>query len=105
LPALGCPILLAGDTQKRSWKILKKFGILVSMVDLPSEGEVVKHAVRSALLSAQGGHHCSLNLQRSSIRGRSGRWFETVTLLCAARRARELNETVYARGKIVLKVA
>jgi len=30
---------------------------------------------------------------------------ETVTPLCAARRARELNETGRARGKIVLKVA
>jgi len=68
---LGRLILIGGDTQKRSWKILKKFGILVSMVGPPSENEVVKHAVRSAFLSAQGGHHYWLNLQRSSIRGRS----------------------------------
>src|SRR6266404_9584081 len=46
---------IGGDTQKRSWKTLKKGGILVSIVSPPSEDEAAKHGVRSAYLSAQGG--------------------------------------------------
>ncbi len=46
---------IGGDTQKRSWKVLKKGGILVSIVAPPSADEAAKHGVRSAFLSAQGG--------------------------------------------------
>src|SRR5256884_1744388 len=46
---------IGGDTQKRSWKTLKKGGTLVSIVWPPSAEEAAKHGVRSAYLSAQGG--------------------------------------------------
>ena len=39
---------LGGDTQNRSWKVLKKGGILVSIVAPPSADEAAKHGVRSA---------------------------------------------------------
>jgi NADPH:quinone reductase-like Zn-dependent oxidoreductase len=42
---------LGGDTQNRSWKVLKKSGILVSIVAPPSAEEAAKHGVRSAFLS------------------------------------------------------
>src|SRR5947208_6546026 len=38
---------LAGDIQNRSWKVLKKGGILVSIVAPPSADEAAKHSVRS----------------------------------------------------------
>ena len=46
---------ISGDTQKRSWKTLKKGGILVSIVAPLSAEEAKKHDERSAFLSAQGG--------------------------------------------------
>ena len=43
---------LGGDTQNRSWKALKKGGILVSIVAPPSPDEAAKNGVRSAFFSA-----------------------------------------------------
>jgi NADPH:quinone reductase-like Zn-dependent oxidoreductase len=43
---------LGGETQNRSWKVLKNGGILVSIVAPPSAEEAAKHGVRSAFFSA-----------------------------------------------------
>ena len=50
---------LGGDTQNRSWKVLKKGGILISIVAPPSAEEAAKHSVRSAFLA---GHPSSAQL-------------------------------------------
>src|SRR5437868_12441632 len=96
---------IGGDTQKRSWKTLKKGGILVSIVGPPSEDEAAKHGVRSAYLSAQGGSSLLAELAKLVDSGKIKPTVETVLPLSEARRAHELNETGHARGKIVLKVA
>jgi NADPH:quinone reductase-like Zn-dependent oxidoreductase len=96
---------IGGDTQKRSWKTLKKGGILVSIVGPPSEDEAVKHGVRSAFLSAQGGSSLLAELATLVDSGKVNPIVETVLPLSEARHAHELNETGHARGKIVLKVA
>jgi NADPH:quinone reductase-like Zn-dependent oxidoreductase len=41
---------IGGDTQKRSWKTLKRGGVLVSIVGPPSGDEAAKHGVGSAFL-------------------------------------------------------
>jgi NADPH:quinone reductase-like Zn-dependent oxidoreductase len=105
LASFGCPILIGGETQKCSWKILKKFGILVSIVGPPSEDEVAKPGVRSAFLSAQGGSSLPAELAMLVDSGKIRPTVETVMILCEARRAHVLNQTGPARGKIVLKVA
>jgi NADPH:quinone reductase-like Zn-dependent oxidoreductase len=56
---------LAGDTQNRSWKELKKGGILVSIVAPPSPDEAAKHGVRSASFSA---HSSSSQLFAGPVR-------------------------------------
>jgi len=96
---------IGGDTQKRSWKTLKKGGILVSIVSPPSEDEAAKHGVRSAYLSAQGGSSLLAELATLVDSGKIKPTVETVLPLSEARHAHELNETGHARGKIVLKVA
>jgi NADPH:quinone reductase-like Zn-dependent oxidoreductase len=96
---------IGGDTQKRSWKVLKKGGILVSIVGPPSEGEAVKHGVRSAFLSAQGGSSLLAELATLVDSGKIKPIVETVLPLSEAIHAHELSETGHARGKIVLKVA
>jgi NADPH:quinone reductase-like Zn-dependent oxidoreductase len=96
---------IGGDTQKRSWKVLKKGGILVSIVAPPSADEAAKHGVRSAFLSAQAGSSLLTELAELADSGKIKPMVETVLPLSEARHAHELNETGHARGKIVLKVA
>ena len=96
---------IGGDTQKRSWKTLKKGGILVSIVGPPSAEEAAKHGVRSAFLSAQGGSSLLAELAKLTDSGNIKPIVETVLPLSEARHAHELNETGHARGKTVLKVA
>jgi NADPH:quinone reductase-like Zn-dependent oxidoreductase len=56
---------IGGDTQKRSWQVLKKGGVLVSIVGPPSAEEAAAHGVRQASVFVQ----CSsLSLQSWSIR-------------------------------------
>jgi NADPH:quinone reductase-like Zn-dependent oxidoreductase len=96
---------LAGDAQNRSWKVLKKGGILVSVVAPPPAEEAAKHSVRSAFLA---GHPSSAQLSEIAKLVDAGKLkpvVETVLPLSDARRAHELNETGHARGKTVLKVA
>ena len=42
-----------GDTQQRSWKVLKKDGVLVSVVQPPSKEEAAKHGVKAVMSSAR----------------------------------------------------
>src|ERR1700746_559553 len=44
---------IGGETQKRSWSVLKKGGVLVSLVQPPSEEKAKELGVRAALLGAQ----------------------------------------------------
>jgi NADPH:quinone reductase-like Zn-dependent oxidoreductase len=96
---------IGGETQKRSWKTLKKGGILVSIVGPPSVEEAKKHDVRSAFLSAQGGSSLLAELATLVDSGKIKPMVEKVLPLSEARQAHELNETGHARGKIVLRVA
>ena len=95
---------LGGDTQNRSWKVLKKGGILVSIVSPPSAEEAAKHGVRSAFFSHPSSSQLS-EIAKLVDAGKLKPVVETVLPLSDARRAHELNETGHARGKIVLKVA
>jgi NADPH:quinone reductase-like Zn-dependent oxidoreductase len=96
---------LGGDTQNRSWKVLKKGGILVSIVAPPSADEAAKHGVRSAFFSAHPSSSQLSEIAKLVDAGRLKSVVETVLPLSDARRAHELNETGHARGKTVLKVA
>jgi NADPH:quinone reductase-like Zn-dependent oxidoreductase len=58
-----------GQRQNRSWKVLKKGGILVSIAAQPSTEEASKHGVRSALLVAQADTSVLTKLQDSSTPG------------------------------------
>jgi NADPH:quinone reductase-like Zn-dependent oxidoreductase len=95
---------IGGETQKRSWKTLKKGGILVSIVAPPSAEEAKKYGVRSAFFSAQGGSSLLAELATLVDSGKIKPMVEKVLPLAEAQQAHELNETGHALGKIVLKV-
>ena len=96
---------LGGDTQNRSWKALKKGGILVSIVAPPSPDEAGKNGVRSAFFSAHPSSSQLAEIAKLVDAGKLKPVVETVLPLSDVRRAHELNETGHARGKTVLKVA
>jgi len=96
---------IGGDTQERSFKALKKGGILVSIVQPPSQELATKYGVRALFY---GGHPSSSDLTEIARLIDSGKVktvVETVLPLAEARRAHELSQSGHARGKIVLKAA
>ncbi len=96
---------IGGDTLERSFKALKKGGILVSIVQPPSQEQAAKYGVRALFY---GGHPSSSNLAeiaRLIDDGKVKTVVETVLPLAEARRAHELSQSGHARGKIVLKTA
>ena len=93
-----------GEAQNRSWKVLKKGGILVSIVSPPSKEEAAKHGVRSAVISAQADTSVLGEIANLVDLGKLKPRVETVLPLSEARKAHELSESGHARGKIVLKV-
>jgi len=96
---------VGGETQERSFKVLKKGGILVSLVQPPSQESATKYGVRALFY---GGHASSSDLAEIAKLIDDGKVkpvVETVLPLADARLAHELSETGHARGKIVLKVA
>ena len=96
---------VGGETQERSFKVLKKGGILVSLVQPPSQELATKYGVRALFY---GGHASSSDLAEIAKLiddGKVKTVVETVLPLAEARRAHELSETGHARGKIVLKIA
>ena len=95
---------LGGEIQNRSWKVLKKGGILVSIVAPPSAEEAANHSVRSAFMSVHPSSAQLSEIAKLVDAGKLKPVIETVLPLSDARRAHELNETGHARGKTVLKV-
>jgi NADPH:quinone reductase-like Zn-dependent oxidoreductase len=96
---------VGGETLERSFKVLKKGGILVSLVQPPSQESATKYGVRALFY---GGHASSSDLAEIAKLIDDGKVkpvVETVLPIAEARRAHELSETRHVRGKIVLKVA
>jgi NADPH:quinone reductase-like Zn-dependent oxidoreductase len=96
---------IGGDTQERSFKVLKQGGILVSIVQPPSQELATKYGVRAQFY---GGHASASDLAEIAKLIDSGKVkpvIETVLPLAEARRAHELSESGHTRGKIILKVA
>ncbi|MDQ3776685.1 MAG: zinc-binding dehydrogenase, partial [Pseudomonadota bacterium] len=95
---------IGGDTQKRSWKVLKKGGILVSIVGPPSAEGAAAHGVQQASVFVQPSATQLTELAKLVESGKLRPIVETVFPLSEARHAHELSQTSHTRGKIVLRV-
>jgi NADPH:quinone reductase-like Zn-dependent oxidoreductase len=95
---------MGGDTQKRSWKVLKKGGILVSIVNAPPAEEAAKYGVRAAYVFVQPNAGQLGEIARLVDFGEIKAIVEAVLPLSEARQAQERNRKGHTRGKIVLKV-
>jgi NADPH:quinone reductase-like Zn-dependent oxidoreductase len=93
-----------GDTQQRSWKVLKKGGMLVSIVQQPSAEEAAKYGVRAARFVRQPNAGELSEIARLVDSGQVKVVVDSALPLSEAPRAHELSQTGHARGKVVLKV-
>lgn len=95
---------MAGDTRERSWKVIKKGGILVTILGQPSAEDATKHGVRAAGVFVQPNQAELEQIGALADSGTLRPVIEAVLPLKEARRAHEMNQTQHTRGKIVLQV-
>jgi len=95
---------VGGDVQRRSWSVLKKGGMLVSIVERPSEEVAKEHGVRAAYIFIEPDAEVLRRVAELIDAGVVKPVVENVFALSEARRAHELSQSGHARGKIVLRV-
>jgi NADPH:quinone reductase-like Zn-dependent oxidoreductase len=93
-----------GAVQERSWKVLKRGGILVSIVGPPSAELAAAHGARKAFVFTQPNAAQLAQIARMADAEKLKAIVETVLPLSDATRGQELSERGHARGKIVLRV-
>lgn len=96
---------MGGDTQRRSWKVLKKAGILVSTISISSPEIAAEHGVRGVEVIARAD---SSQLTRIAALVDEGAVKPVVSVtmpLLDAAKALEMSRQGHIRGKMVLKVA
>jgi len=96
---------VGGDTQERSWSVLKPGGMLVSAVQPPSEEEAVAHGVRQHMIYSSPPIGPTLTevaamVDAGLIRPEVSRVLPLVDI----RQGHELIETRHTRGKIGVQV-
>ncbi len=96
---------LAGQMRDRSWNVLKKDGILVSILGQPSPDDAAQHGVRAAGVFVEPNQSQLGEIAKLVDSGKLRPIIETVLPLAQAARAHEMNQTLHTRGKIVLQVA
>ncbi len=95
---------IGGDTQQRSWQVLKKGGILVATLGISSPDAARQHGVRGEGVMV---HPDAAQLTQIAALIDTGKLKPAVTTtlpLAEAARAHELSEAGHVRGKIVLQV-
>jgi NADPH:quinone reductase-like Zn-dependent oxidoreductase len=97
--------LIGGETQERSWSVLKKGGVLLSLVQPPSVEKAKALGVRAAFVA---GHPSGAQLAEIAKLIDSGELkpvIDRILPLSEARRAHELSQSGHTHGKIVLRVS
>jgi NADPH:quinone reductase-like Zn-dependent oxidoreductase len=95
---------IGGDTQERSWKVLKKGGLLASVVQAPDAEKAKKFGVRGAFVWSQPNGNELAEIAALIDSGNLKVMLDRILPLSEARRALELSQNGHARGKIVLRV-
>ena len=95
---------IGGDTQERSWKVLKRGGILVSIASPPKDEIAKEHGVRQAFVFTQPNAGQLAEIAKLVDAEKLKVIVETVLPLSDATRGQELSERGHGRGKIVLRV-
>ena len=95
---------ITGDTADRSYQVLKKGGIYVSILAPPSQEKAAAHGVRCAHTFVQPNVAQLDEIAKLIDSGKLKVVIEKVFPLAEAAAAQDLNSTRHTRGKIVLRV-
>jgi len=95
---------MAGETQARSWGVLRKGGIMVSILQPPSQEEAASRGVRGAFTFVQPNAEQLAQIAELVDAEKVRPIVDIVLPLSEARRAQELSKSGHIRGKIVLRV-
>src|SRR5437899_9667250 len=96
---------LGDETQERSWSVLKKRGVLVSLVQPPSEEKAKKLGVRAAIIDAQPNGAQLSEIAKIIDSGKLAPIINRIRPRSEARRAHELSQSGHIHGKIALRVS
>lgn len=95
---------IGGETQERSWKVLKRGGVLVSIVQPPAQEKAAAQSVRGLFVVQKANGAQLTTIADLVVSGKVKVNIETVLPLSEARKAQELSQKGHSGGKIVLKV-
>jgi len=93
---------LGGEVQARSWQVLKKGGLLVSIVEPPAESEAQRWGVRCAFVFIQPNAGYLTEIARLIDTGKLKPIVGQVLPLSRVQEAHQLSEHGHVRGKLVL---
>jgi NADPH:quinone reductase-like Zn-dependent oxidoreductase len=96
---------MGGEVRNRSWKVLKKGGILVALIGPPpSEDDARAHEARATIIWGQANREQLTEIARLADAGKVQPEIAAVFPLRDAAEAHRMSETEHVRGKIVLQV-
>ena len=96
---------MGGEVRNRSWKVLKKGGILVALIGPPpSEDDAKAREVRATIIWGQANRGQLTEIARLADAGKVRPEIAEVFPLREAAEAHRMSETEHVRGKIVLQV-
>ena len=96
---------IGGETRKRSWRVLRKGGVLVTLVSPIPAGEAEQHGVRGMFFIVSGNRGQLDQISALVDSGKLKPVIAEVLPLARAREAFEHGAASHAPGKIVLQVA
>jgi NADPH:quinone reductase-like Zn-dependent oxidoreductase len=95
---------IGGDTQERSWQVLKKGGFLLSLVEPPSADKAKALGLQAAFVASHPNGAELAKIAELIDSGDLKPIVNRILPLSEARRAHELSQTGHTHGKIVLRV-
>ncbi len=95
---------IGGDTQERSWQVLKKGGILLSVVQPPSADKAKALGIQAVFVASHPNGAELAKIAELIDSGDLKPIVNRILPLSETRRAHELSQTGHIHGKIVLRV-
>ncbi len=96
---------IGGETQERSWSVLKRDGVLVSLVQPPSEEKAKELGVRAAFVAGHPSGEQLAEIAKIIDAGQLAPVLDRILPLSEVRRAHELSKSGHTHGKIVLRIS
>ena len=97
--------LIAGETQQRSWNVLKEGGRIISTLQPPAGEEAARHHAQGKAFMVEPKHEQLAEIARLIDAGKISVVLDQTLPLEEARRAHDHMENEHVRGKVVLTVA